>query len=130
MISTIQIHHLGILVSDLKKGREFYGNILRLEEIERPDFYIPGIWYQLGPYQLHLMLCEEMKHPQHHPECLTVQTHFALQVPTDEFHAAVLRLKNANIKFVEEPSETAVGKWQVFIYDFDHNMIEFIGDSN
>ena len=47
--------------------------------------------------QLHLMLCEDMKRPQHHPENFTVQPHFALRVPEDEFRATVLRLKNANI---------------------------------
>lgn len=35
-----KINYLGLLISDLKKGREFYGNVLGLEEIERPSYNI------------------------------------------------------------------------------------------
>ena len=71
----IKIDHIALLISDLERARIFYGDILGLEEINRPEFRIPGIWYQLGEYQLHLMLLPNMYRPQFHPENRTVQPH-------------------------------------------------------
>lgn len=51
-----QVNHIGLLISDLVKARHFYGNILGLREVSRPDFFIKGIWYDLGALKLHLML--------------------------------------------------------------------------
>ncbi len=46
-------HHVSFGVSDLERARAFYGNLLGLEEIARPDFGIPGAWYQAGEAQIH-----------------------------------------------------------------------------
>ncbi|MFP6639347.1 MAG: VOC family protein, partial [Myxococcota bacterium] len=45
-------HHYSIDVSDVEASRRFYGELLGLPEIERPDFGMPGVWYQTGPVQL------------------------------------------------------------------------------
>ena len=55
---SVKISHIAIVVKNLDKARKFYGNILKLEEIKRPDFVIKGIWYRLGDFELHLMLSE------------------------------------------------------------------------
>ncbi|TCP30547.1 catechol 2,3-dioxygenase-like lactoylglutathione lyase family enzyme [Scopulibacillus darangshiensis] len=38
------------------KARKFYSDILGLPEIEKPDALKPkgGLWYQIGPLQLHI----------------------------------------------------------------------------
>jgi len=49
--------HAALLVSDLHRSSQFYGTILGLSVVDRPlDF--PGIWYQIGTIQLHLMVDE------------------------------------------------------------------------
>ena len=48
--------HAGILVRDLPRAREFYGRLLGLPEIPRPDLGFPGAWYGLGAFQLHLIV--------------------------------------------------------------------------
>ena len=48
-------HHYSLDVSDIEVSRRFYGDLLGLSEIDRPDFGIPGAWYQAGPVQLHLI---------------------------------------------------------------------------
>lgn len=53
-----QCLHTAILVSDLEKSAKFYGEILGLTQVER-SLNFPGIWYQIGDYQIHLMI-----HPQ------------------------------------------------------------------
>lgn len=44
----MRLNHIGLLVSDLDRARNFYTNILGFKEIERPEFLIPGVWYSLG----------------------------------------------------------------------------------
>ena len=49
--------HAALLVSDLHRSSLFYGTVLGLAVVDRPlDF--PGIWYQIGAMQLHLMVNE------------------------------------------------------------------------
>ena len=49
-------HHVSLCVGDVAKARAFYGDLLGLPEIARPDFGFPGAWYQAGEIQLHLIV--------------------------------------------------------------------------
>ena len=42
------LHHVAVSVSDLARAKEFYGNVLGLEEIARPAFPFDGAWYRVG----------------------------------------------------------------------------------
>lgn len=55
MLSIETLHHVALPISDLERARAFYGGVLGLQEIPRPPFDFPGIWYQLGDRQLHLI---------------------------------------------------------------------------
>src|SRR4051812_4304749 len=51
------LHHVSLTVSDLERSRQFYHEILRLSEIERPPFPFPGAWFQVGDGQhVHLIV--------------------------------------------------------------------------
>ena len=39
------IHHVSLGVTDLERSRQFYREILKLEEIARPPFGFPGAWF-------------------------------------------------------------------------------------
>ena len=47
--------HTAILVSDLAAAEQFYGTVLGLPKIDRV-LKFPGAWYQVGDYQIHLMV--------------------------------------------------------------------------
>ena len=59
MFAIESIHHISIPATDLERSRHFYGEILGLNEIDRPTFDVPGIWYQLGEHQLHLIVYDK-----------------------------------------------------------------------
>ena len=119
-----QVNHIGLLISDLVKARHFYGNILGLREVSRPDFFIKGIWYDLGALKLHLMLHEEPKARHVHPLNETVQSHFALSITSAKMDEVLERLMIVGVQLIPEPSSPLANEKRAFFYDFDYNMIE------
>jgi len=56
-----QFTHVSITVTDVAKAREFYTDTLGFQEIARPAFNFPGIWYSLGgDLQLHIILNDQL----------------------------------------------------------------------
>lgn len=51
----VTAHHMSFPVSDLTRSRAFYEGVLGLEAVPRPDFPFPGMWYQAGPCEVHLI---------------------------------------------------------------------------
>jgi glyoxylase I family protein len=49
------LHHASIRVADLRRSTTFYEGLIGLSRIERPDLGVPGVWYGIGPGQLHLI---------------------------------------------------------------------------
>jgi glyoxylase I family protein len=119
-----QVNHIGLVISDLAKARHFYSDILGLREVPRPDFFIKGIWYDLGSFRLHLMLHEEPKVRHVHPLNETVQPHFALSITSEKMSEALERLRLAGVQLIPEPSSPLANEERAFFYDFDYNMIE------
>lgn len=51
-----RIEHVAVTVSDIHRAKHFYGEILGLSEIPRPDtFNFAGAWYRNGPTDLHII---------------------------------------------------------------------------
>ena len=76
----VGIHHVNILFDNIDAARAFYGETLGFDEIERPDFGFPGLWFQMGAQQLHLG-------PGSAPDSFQ---HFALEVDDLEAARAVI----------------------------------------
>ena len=59
-----QFTHVSVTVTDVGKAREFYSSVLGFQEIDRPAFNFPGIWYSLGgDLQLHIILNDALVPP-------------------------------------------------------------------
>jgi glyoxylase I family protein len=50
------LHHVSFPVRDLERARHFYGEVLGLEEIARPDLRVPGAWHRAGGVEVHLLV--------------------------------------------------------------------------
>ncbi|MFG6119702.1 VOC family protein [Thalassobacillus sp. B23F22_16] len=116
------IHHISLKTKDLKKAKQFYGNILGLEEENRPDFSFAGAWYRIGDYQqLHLIEDPEFVYnPELHID--TRGNHVAFRVK--DFQETSAHLKASGVDIKEKPDSTS-GFAQIFCCDPDGHIIEF-----
>jgi catechol 2,3-dioxygenase-like lactoylglutathione lyase family enzyme len=55
MALRVRAHHTSFAVKDLERSRFFYEQVLGLEPKPRPDLGIPGVWYQAGACEVHLI---------------------------------------------------------------------------
>lgn len=123
-----ELNHVSITVTDVAKAREFYTGLLGLEEIPRPAFNFPGIWYSLGNgLSLHIILNDELVRPAVEREKIEARyPHFALW--TDDCDATAERINQLGL-VCRDVFSGPTGLRQVFVKDPDGNMVEFIGPS-
>ena len=123
-----QFTHVSVTVTDVAKAREFYSETLGFEEIPRPAFNFPGIWYSLGEnLQLHIILNDQLVRPAVERETIQARyAHFALW--TDDCDATAAKIEALGL-VCRDVVSGPTGLRQVFVKDPDGNMVEFIGPS-
>lgn len=71
MIKILRIDHIQLTLppNQEEEARKFYGDILGLEEIEKPTQLRKngGLWYKIGDIQLHLGIEEKGASSKQHP---------------------------------------------------------------
>ena len=112
-----QYLHAAVLVSDLERSEHFYSNILGLAKVERTLKY-PGAWYQLGEFQIHLIVAPARSSELQDPEKWGRNPHIALCV------ADLDTAKNQLIYHTCPIQTSASGRAALFTKDPDGNIIE------
>lgn len=108
--------HTAILVSDVEKAESFYTHILELPKTER-SLKFPGVWYQLGDDQIHLIEDQNWKATEVNQKWGR-NPHLALAV--SDLEKMKTRLKTKGYPFQESSS----GRAALFTKDPDGNIIE------
>lgn len=118
---TRRVDHLSYAVTDLERSRPFYEDVLGLEEIPRPDFGLPGVWYRAGDSQVHLIQAPEGADIGRRPAALSpLANHNAFAV--DDYTKTLDRLKARGVEVFETNPEVG----QMWIRDPDGNIFELI----
>lgn len=76
MVKAAMIHHMNVAIDDVDEARDFYGRILGLPELVRPDVGRPGLWFGVGSNELHLSVQPDVEggrtslslHPNERPD--------------------------------------------------------------
>jgi len=112
--------HSSILVQDLAQTRLFYEGLLGLTpSLLRPDLGYPGVWYEVGAQQIHVLALATA--PQEvHAEHGGRDRHIALAI--DDI--AALKAKLDEVMFPYTLSRS--GRRALFCRDPDGNALEFV----
>ncbi|MEA5471037.1 VOC family protein [Spirulina sp. 06S082] len=112
-----QCLHTALLVCDLDRAKHFYGTILNLPIAER-DLKFAGVWYQVGNYQIHLIVNTEFSGNLYDRAKWGRNAHIAFNV--DNLAELKQRLQAHNWPMQLSSS----GRAAIFIQDADKNIIE------
>jgi glyoxylase I family protein len=107
------IHHVALAVDDTAAAVSFYGEVLGLTPIERPDgAKADGAWFALGGAQVHLFKPGEVR---------VAPPHFAIEVV--DLAAAVAAIRSHGITVYEADHQPGFGQ-QAIVVDPSGNVIE------
>lgn len=120
--------HVAVHVTDLGRSAAFYEGVLGWQAVERP-LRFPGLWYQLGAVQIHLIV-REAPLPAGGELPPAVLHHHRPSGRNPHIALAVSNLENWQRKLtaagvVWEPS--ASGRAAIFLADPDGNVLELQG---
>lgn len=114
-------HHVSLSIDDLDAAREFYGGLLGLPEIERPEMAIRGTWYQAGAVQLHLIEPPAgMRGGASGGDGSPIANHIAFEI--EDYARVKSTLEEAGL----EVKALGKGVGQMFVRDPHGNTVEFI----
>ena len=125
MVKAAMIHHMNVVIDDVGTARDFYGRILGLPELKRPDVARPGLWFGCGGNELHLSVQPGVRggrtrmslHPNERPDRLGGHVAFTMSGGLDDI---AQHLKAESVPFVRG----AAGLPQIFCEDPAGNLVE------
>jgi catechol 2,3-dioxygenase-like lactoylglutathione lyase family enzyme len=122
MVKLKAIRHTGVKITDVTKAKEFYGQVLGMTELPRPELPIPGAWYECNGVQVHLIGDNEKMR-----DIPGVGAHIAVQV--EDLEQAKAELTARGIAFHElTPPPSMRANPVLFVRDPDGNVVELRTD--
>ena len=121
MTEIVSLLHASLLVADLARARAFYEGVLGLvPSPARPDMSFPGVWYDIGAAQIHL-ICQPNPDPvTGRPQHGGRDRHTALGVR--DFASLRAKLDAHGLAYTLSQS----GRQALFVRDPDGNTLELV----
>jgi len=125
MVRAAMIHHMNVPIDDIACARDFYGRVLGLREIKRPDVGRPGLWFGCGANELHLSVQPGLRggrtamslHPNDRPDRAGGHVAFTM---TGSLDAIARHLEDQRIPY----ARGRAGLPQIFCEDPAGNLVE------
>jgi glyoxylase I family protein len=114
MMRIRRLDHASVRIGDLGRSRAFYEELLGLRTAPRPELGVPGVWYDVGGAQVHLIQA-----PQAVDGIDPTGPHFAFEV--EDFEAVKRTLDARGVRYLD------FGGSQLWIRDPDGNVVELCG---
>ncbi len=117
-MKTTQLNHVALHVADVDASCRFYGDIMQLEPMPRPNFDFPGAWFRLGADQ-ELHLIGDRREPV--SGARSRGDHWALMIDDmDEWEAYFTRRGVDYLPRRTRPD----GAFQIYVFDPDGHCLE------
>ncbi len=124
------LDHVAVIVADVERSRWFYGEVLGMSEVPRPEsFSFPGAWFRSGTAEIHLIGEAEAGRA-----ALLQPTYYERELrrgylPHIAFRVAALppvlaHLEQLGVPVVGGPQQRGDGVTQFYIRDPDGTVIE------
>jgi catechol 2,3-dioxygenase-like lactoylglutathione lyase family enzyme len=126
-----ELNHSAFIVSDVEKSRYFYGQVLGMDEVARPDsFNFPGAWFRKGSAEVHLIgedhpgRASELRPANYQTAELAAGhgPHTAFEIT--DLEEAQQHLRRHKVEVVGGPRPRGDGVMQMFVLDPDNYLIE------
>jgi catechol 2,3-dioxygenase-like lactoylglutathione lyase family enzyme len=129
-ITVTSFDHVTIICADLEATRRFYVDVLGMNEVPRPAFRFPGLWFQMGSVQIHAT--------RESPEAgragwadqggkvVSRGHHFAFRV--DDVSRALAALEGQGVRIASPLQQRPDGYRQVYLYDPDGHVVELVSE--
>ncbi|MEL7223441.1 MAG: VOC family protein [Cyanobacteria bacterium P01_D01_bin.36] len=118
MVDILYPLHVALQVSDLEKSDAFYADVIGLNKVDR-QLSFPGSWYQIGDFQLHLIVSEWAKNPEREDKW---GRHPHLTFAINNLASVKQSLTEQSIRFQMSSS----GRAALFVKDPDGNVVELL----
>ena len=118
MVDILYPLHVAVQVSNLEKSDNFYSEVIGLTKVER-QLSFPGSWYQVGDFQLHLIVSDWAINPEREDKW---GRHPHLTFAIKNLANVKQSLVNRGIAFQMSSS----GRAALFVKDPDGNVIELL----
>ena len=126
-IQAKHLDHLTLVVADLDATRNFYCNLLGMQQVDRPAFSFPGSWFQLGDMMVHIILEHEGSCPAGNPappdERAKRSHHIAFELAGDP-DLVLAAIQEHNVPIIKGPQVRPDNAFQLFVQDPDGHVIE------
>ncbi|MEL6160479.1 MAG: VOC family protein [Cyanobacteria bacterium J06623_5] len=118
MVDILHPLHVALQVSDLARADDFYTQVVGLQKVDR-QLTFPGSWYQIGDFQLHLIVSQWAKHPPREDKW---GRHPHITFAINELDQVKQSLIEQGIPFQMSSS----GRAALFVKDPDGNVVELL----
>ena len=118
MVDILYPLHVAVQVSDLETSDRFYTEIIGLKKIDR-QLSFPGSWYQIGDFQLHLIVSEWAVNPVREEKW---GRHPHITFAIADLSTIKRSLIERNVPFQMSSS----GRAALFVKDPDGNVVELL----
>ena len=122
--------HITIISADLPATRRFYVDLLGMDEVPRPAFGFPGLWFQVGAMQIHVTQeSEEAGQAGWGDRGVKITPrghHLAFEV--DNCEDAIEALLAEGVEIASPLQTRPDGIKQVYFYDPDKHLVELFSN--
>ncbi|MCB0018790.1 MAG: VOC family protein [Anaerolineales bacterium] len=130
MIEIGRLHHCTIVVRDLAASRQFYVDVLGMEQVQRPQtFDFPGQWFRKNGYEIHTLhdsFSQQLAGDPPRSPANEVPNNRHICFSILNVDAALAGLAANNIPIAAGPRDRGDGATQIYIYDPDGHLIELV----